>query len=1213
MRGATSGRAGGGLVLPAVHSANEVQVLLEKLEDRLLLSVAPVDPAATVFAHTTAILESISPSSVTLPSTWMTPSKISTAYGFDQLLYGSVQDTGSGQTVAIIDVYDDPTALNDLNQFSLQFGLPQFNVSGGPTFTKVGENGSSTLPAPSGSSGWSLEESLDIEWVHAIAPDANILLVEAKSASDADLIETAVPWAASQPGVVAVSMSFSGSEFSGENTLDSYFTTPAGHAGVTFLAATGDSGTPAGYPAYSPNVVAVGGTTLNTDSSGDYISETGWSGSGGGISEYESLPSYQSGSYQNGSVTQTTTMRTAPDVSMDADPNTGVAVYDSYDYPSDPWVQIGGTSVATPIWAGLMALVDQVRSLAHLSSLDGATQTLPALYKLPAADFHDITSGSNGSPNYSAGVGYDLVTGLGTPVANKLIPDLAGVGAISGTVFQDNNGNGVLDAGETGLSGVTVYVDSNSNGVLNSGVQTTVASTNVPVTIPSNSSTGVTSSLSFVSNENLITHVSVTLSITVPTDSGLTVYLIAPDGTQVTLFSGVGGSGSGFTNTTLDDGGSTSIASGSAPFTGTFSPSTPLSTLIGHWAGGTWKLKIVNSLRHNSGTLTSWSLTLTTAEDSATTDVNGNYSLLLPSSASYTVRQVAPANNVQTGPSPGANPVGANVVSLGTSAVTGQNFADFPTVLAAPGATDSYYVKLDSTGTYVQISDSNAPLPTPTYQIALAFLPSLTFNLLGSDNSVYVDFSNGSPVPANEITVSGAANATDTLAVIGQSSSQAFTLSNALIGPTGGAAIAYSNIATLSLQNGTTSFAGTVHSGPAMVVGAGATLTSGDTLDRSVTLLGGSLSGAMTINGSLTSTGGTISPAAGSGDPGTLTVVGNVSLDQGTTLNYQLSAPNVSGGSGNDLITITGDLAINGTLQVVGLTGFGAGAYTLFDYTGALSGAGLTIGASVPGGGLNYRLTSGGGQVNLVASLWALGDVNHDGVINSLDLDAIYANLGSVASNLSLAQYDVDGDNVVSQADVTYELVNILHCSYGDANLDGKVDFTDFQTLLDHWQVQGVGWAQGNFNGDGVVDFLDFQILLDYWNPGGVTMASQSVAPATSTPATSAPATEPPSSGVAASLAATTSSTADATSVSQPLTPSAAATTSTANPTASTGASSSAGAPVSEAVSATPPPSASSDASGAVAEAGYSWDDGQVDLLTHLQKPVFAWAHPAPH
>ena len=210
----------------------------------------------------------------------LTPPQVRGAYGFNQVVFGSYAgDGGSGptsgyrQTIAIVDPYDDPTALNDLNVFSSQFGLPQFNVSGGPTFTKVGQTGG-TVPATDPLSGepleqrqgqttWEEEESLDIEWAHAIAPQANILLVEADDPSSLETV--AVPYAASCAGVVVVSMSFSGEEFPGEIAYDTYFTTPTGHANVTFISGTGGNArtgpgydTSHGYPAYSPNVVAVG-------------------------------------------------------------------------------------------------------------------------------------------------------------------------------------------------------------------------------------------------------------------------------------------------------------------------------------------------------------------------------------------------------------------------------------------------------------------------------------------------------------------------------------------------------------------------------------------------------------------------------------------------------------------------------------------------------------------------------------------------------------------------------------------------------------------------------------------------------------------------------------------------------------------------------------------------------------------------------------------
>ena len=353
--------------------------------------------------------------------TGFTAAQVRHAYGVDAVTFGTVQGNGAGQTIAIIDAYDDPTAAADLHSFDQAFALPD-----PPSFTKVNETGGGTLPGvdPAGKGDdWEVEEALDVEWAHAMAPGANILLVEATAADDADLVTAAAGYARTVPGVVAVTMSFGRSESSAELPLDATFTTPAGHAGVTFLASTGDYGAPAEYPAYSPNVVAVGGTTLaTTDAAGDYGSEAGWADGGGGISGYEPQPSYQSGV-----VTQSKAMRTAPDVAFDADPASGASIYDTYDFgTATPWLTVGGTSLSSPSVAGLVAVADQGRTLAGGSPLDGRSDTLPKLYGLAAAgNFHDVTAGSNG---YAAGVGYDLVTGRGSPVANDLVPALAAAG-----------------------------------------------------------------------------------------------------------------------------------------------------------------------------------------------------------------------------------------------------------------------------------------------------------------------------------------------------------------------------------------------------------------------------------------------------------------------------------------------------------------------------------------------------------------------------------------------------------------------------------------------------------------------------------------------------------------------------------------------------------------------------------------------------------------
>ncbi len=225
-----------------------------------------------------------------------------------------------------------------------------------------------------------------------------------------------------------------------------------------------------GYPAYSPNVLAVGGTSLMLSGNNDG-SETGWSGSGGGVSQYESQPGYQQGLviHNGGSTVNPNGMRTIPDVAFDANPSTGVAVYDSYNGGSSPWTQTAGTSFGAPCWAGLIALADQMRVSDGLTTLDGPSQTIPRLYQLPAADFHDITSGtSTGSPNYTAAAGYDLVTGLGTPVANLLVPDLAvGVVFNPGALPASMKGAGYFQTVTTqgGVGSVTLTVSNVQNAI----------------------------------------------------------------------------------------------------------------------------------------------------------------------------------------------------------------------------------------------------------------------------------------------------------------------------------------------------------------------------------------------------------------------------------------------------------------------------------------------------------------------------------------------------------------------------------------------------------------------------------------------------------------------------------------------------------------------------------------------------------------------------
>jgi hypothetical protein len=350
-----------------------------------------------------------------------TPNQISQAYGFNQILFanGTVKGDGSGQTIAIVAAYNDPNLANDLQVFDQQFGLPNAALS---VFNQIG---GTYLPETDPTGMWEAEEALDVEWAHAMAPGANLVLVEANSDNFTDLLR-AVHTAASLPGVSVVSMSWGDAEFPTETSYDSFFTTPVGHTGVTFVAASGDTGAPPIYPAASPNVLSVGGTTLTLDGQGNYVSETAWSGSGGGISAYEAQPSYQ-----KSVVSQSMTQRTTPDVAYDADPQTGFAVYDSYG-EAGGWIVKGGTSAGAPQWAALIAIADQGRALVGEGTLDGPSQTLPMIYQMPSSNFHDIISGrSMGTPSYSAGPGYDLVTGRGTPIANQVVNYLVGTPPVS--------------------------------------------------------------------------------------------------------------------------------------------------------------------------------------------------------------------------------------------------------------------------------------------------------------------------------------------------------------------------------------------------------------------------------------------------------------------------------------------------------------------------------------------------------------------------------------------------------------------------------------------------------------------------------------------------------------------------------------------------------------------------------------------------------------
>jgi subtilase family serine protease len=348
-------------------------------------------------------------------TTGLTPAQVRHAYGFDRLA-----GDGAGQTIALVTAYDHPFIVQDLAAFSRRFGLPD-----PPSFVKATPQGTPPTDAL-----WALEASLDVQWAHAVAPRANLLLVEARSASVGDLL-AAADYARRQPGVTVVSMSWGVGEFSAQTFYEPTFTAPPGSAGVAFVAASGDGGASTGplWPAVSPNVLAVGGTQLVADPSGNRVSEDGWPGSGGGTSRHVAAPSAQA------AVTGRA-WRSTPDVAYHASRAIGFAVYCSVPVNGlSGWLQVGGTSAGAPQWAGLLALANQARAA---SARPPVANAVAAVYGLGTGAFFDVTTGSNG---HSAGPGYDLVTGRGAPVADRVVSGLGGEPAKAPPTFKLNLGS----------------------------------------------------------------------------------------------------------------------------------------------------------------------------------------------------------------------------------------------------------------------------------------------------------------------------------------------------------------------------------------------------------------------------------------------------------------------------------------------------------------------------------------------------------------------------------------------------------------------------------------------------------------------------------------------------------------------------------------------------------------------------------------------------
>jgi subtilase family serine protease len=348
-------------------------------------AVCPAAELASARCHADVVTDKQGNPLATTSPTGYGPAQFQTAYGLT-----AAAAAPSSQTIAI--AYDDPRAANDLALYSSTYGVPCNGC-----FKKVNQSGGTKYPRAN--QGWALEISLDVQIAHATCPNCKILLVEASSNSFSNLL-SAEDYATAHANVV--SNSWGSSEFSGETSYDGHFN----HLGVPITVSAGDSGYGPQYPAASQYVTAVGGTTLALNANNTRASETAWSGTGSGCSAFEPKPSWQK---DTGCA-----RRTLNDVSADADPNTGAAVYDSYGYSGQSgWFQVGGTSLASPLVASVFAQGPAFPNIYSAQYIWGQS----------AGTYFDVTSGSNGSCSVlqwcNARPGWDGPTGFGTPLSTN--------------------------------------------------------------------------------------------------------------------------------------------------------------------------------------------------------------------------------------------------------------------------------------------------------------------------------------------------------------------------------------------------------------------------------------------------------------------------------------------------------------------------------------------------------------------------------------------------------------------------------------------------------------------------------------------------------------------------------------------------------------------------------------------------------------------------
>lgn len=382
-----------------------------------------------------------------------TPAQIRAAYKLPSIASATKAQLGAGQTIYIVNAKHDPNIVAELAAFNSKFSLPSCSnrtLTATTTLPLTAASSSScelviaystsgaalSNTAPAYDSGWATEIALDVQWAHAIAPLARLVLIEAPDASVNNLAGAIRLATRMGPGVV--SMSFGANEGSWVSSLESSFAT----SGMSYLAATGDNGAAVSWPAVSSRVVAVGGTSLTWTGSGSR-SETTWSSTGGGISSFVAQPSYQAG-------TNNASKRAVADVAFNANPYTGQYVATmAQGSTSVSWISAGGTSLSTPQWAGLLAVANALRAQGGKASLGLPHGTLYSSVAKTPGTLLDVTTGSNGScGTCAAAAGYDTPTGLGTPQGNAVLTALSGATVTASTAAISS-----LSVSTTPLSG----------------------------------------------------------------------------------------------------------------------------------------------------------------------------------------------------------------------------------------------------------------------------------------------------------------------------------------------------------------------------------------------------------------------------------------------------------------------------------------------------------------------------------------------------------------------------------------------------------------------------------------------------------------------------------------------------------------------------------------------------------------------------------------